>query len=166
MALPGMELKSPMSSAQEGCPASRCMARITSSVVLTCAVCTVETQGLMTRLQELQGGRIFPLRGHEPRWLHRGVRVSGDRAVQLAGQGVVYTLNGQCASAHQALHSATVTECRHTFMSPRLGLNSRWVLPMSSAGGPSLLCCALPVPHCHSCCGSACCSRSTWYSGE
>lgn len=56
MALPGMELKSPMSRAQEGCPASSCMACIAPSIVLTCAVCTVETQGLMTGLEELPGG--------------------------------------------------------------------------------------------------------------
>ena len=39
MALPGVELKSPISIAQEGCPAVCCMIRIASSITRTCAAC-------------------------------------------------------------------------------------------------------------------------------
>ena len=39
MALPGVELKSPISMAQEGCPAVCCMTRTASSITRTCAAC-------------------------------------------------------------------------------------------------------------------------------
>ena len=39
MALPGVELKSPISIAQEGCPAVCCMICTASSITRTCAAC-------------------------------------------------------------------------------------------------------------------------------